>query len=582
MASTNATNTVTKPNVIGIYAISGSGKSTVMEALKYYFRAGFLFFEGSEQLEKTADMSMDEFKLLSKSEQDSHRACAIQSIQDRCREAQSTGIVTGHYLLYSRSDKSTNVVGTDKDFEIFTHILYLKFDIPTIQRRRQEDGERVRPDLENSVVEAWQGKEHNALLDRCYKAQIPFYAIPEHLKNEPEYIYDLIRHAIAKEEINNQFGINTVQALLDQSIKQDTKAVLVFDADKTLSASDSGKLWVQNHDFESELLERIFKTYGHTTQAFKLAETLYIQDKYDKFESVCARIANEIELYPQIKDLLECASGETGVEVIVVTCGLRRVWERVLDANGFLKISVFGNGRRYTPLVTPTVKAAVIEELQKRQIFVTAFGDSPLDIPMLAVADNAVVVVGDEISRSQSMDAKLRDAIRDGALKARQAVMGNATARNIDFEISPGVQTNMLPQVDISSDEFLKQALQIGQLAHPVQSPETSLSSSSSPSATRNVIFNFHDATNTAASQILATSMRNAGNQGPALRSAHHAAGRHLALSQVGSILGLELYKFPHVQGAQVDGLRIANESDTLIIALMRGGEPMAFGVNEI
>ena len=37
-----------------------------------------------------------------------------------------------------------------------------------------------------------------------------------------------------------------------------------------------------------------------------------------------------------------------------------------------------------------------------------------------------------------------------------------------------------------------------------------------------------------------------------------------------------------HVQGHQVPGNRIAHQSETLIIALLRGGEPMALGVSEV
>lgn len=36
-----------------------------------------------------------------------------------------------------------------------------------------------------------------------------------------------------------------------------------------------------------------------------------------------------------------------------------------------------------------------------------------------------------------------------------------------------------------------------------------------------------------------------------------------------------------HVQGFQISGRRLLHERETLFVALMRGGEPMAFGANE-
>jgi uracil phosphoribosyltransferase len=46
-------------------------------------------------------------------------------------------------------------------------------------------------------------------------------------------------------------------------------------------------------------------------------------------------------------------------------------------------------------------------------------------------------------------------------------------------------------------------------------------------------------------------------------------------------VVGVDEYKIPHVQGDTTSGHRIRHESRTTIVALMRGGEPMAEGVNQ-
>lgn len=76
------------------------------------------------------------------------------------------------------------------------------------------------------------------------------------------------------------------------------------------------------------------------------------------------------------------------------------------------------------------------------------------------------------------------------------------------------------------------------------------------------------------------TPTRDAGIAGPALRAAHGNVGKYLATEFVTDMIGLEEYAIPHVQGHQTNGHRLLHEQQTVIVALMRGGEPMALGVS--
>ena len=78
------------------------------------------------------------------------------------------------------------------------------------------------------------------------------------------------------------------------------------------------------------------------------------------------------------------------------------------------------------------------------------------------------------------------------------------------------------------------------------------------------------------------TPMRNANFEGSALREAHRLVGRYLATEFVADVIGLEEYPIRHVQGHQTTGYRLLHEQKTTIVALMRGGEPMAYGVNDV
>ncbi|KAH7164929.1 uracil phosphoribosyltransferase [Fusarium sp. MPI-SDFR-AT-0072] len=66
------------------------------------------------------------------------------------------------------------------------------------------------------------------------------------------------------------------------------------------------------------------------------------------------------------------------------------------------------------------------------------------------------------------------------------------------------------------------------------------------------------------------------------LREAHANVGRYLATEYVSELIGLEDYTIPHVQGHQMTGHYLYNEASTSTIALMRGGEPMAFGISDV
>jgi uracil phosphoribosyltransferase len=78
------------------------------------------------------------------------------------------------------------------------------------------------------------------------------------------------------------------------------------------------------------------------------------------------------------------------------------------------------------------------------------------------------------------------------------------------------------------------------------------------------------------------TAMRDALNDGPVLCEVHRRVGGYLATEFVTSVIGLEKYPIPHVQGNSTDGFRLRNEDRTLIVPLIRGGEPMARGVWEV
>lgn len=240
---------------------------------------------------------------------------------------------------------------------------------------------------------------------------------------------------------------------------------------------------------------------------------------------------------------------------MVVTCGLRRVWDKVLERERLSeKVKVIGGGRIADGfIVSAAVKGALVTRLREaHHMYVWAFGDSPLDLDMLRKADQAIIVVGEEQTRSKTMDAALTNAIDDGGLRAHQAVLPS--------NASPRLDVTKLPIVKLTEPEFVKSLLRGRYTDGGLQ-----------------VLC----ATDRNAAKLLATPMRDAAVAGPDLREAHRRVGWYLAIEFLADVMGLEPSPIRHVLGHQTRGYQLFHEQQTTIVALMRGGEPMASGVND-
>ncbi|KAG9248114.1 uracil phosphoribosyltransferase-domain-containing protein [Calycina marina] len=146
------------------------------------------------------------------------------------------------------------------------------------------------------------------------------------------------------------------------------------------------------------------------------------------------------------------------------------------------------------------------------------------------------------------MEEKLKEAIDEGGLKAHQIVFPSTC--------QPRLDDTRLPAVSFQNPDFSDLVL------------------------CRRALEAVH-ATDCPATKIPMSPMRNADVQGVRLKEAHRRTGWYLAIIFLPSILKLEEYTMPHVQGGTISGHRLAKDSNTLIVALMRGGEPMAFGVSD-
>lgn len=546
-----------KSIIVGLYGIPGSGKSTLLKQLEQEVgHEAFAFFDGSQVIDGAVPGGLKAFQAMGKQDQDHWRQRAISTIVKNCEDSRKVGVVAGHYMLWSEKEAAGEIVCTQNDLASYTHILYLETRPEVVIGQRLGDLDRPRESATVNHLRRWQQQEKGQLRQLCREHDILFLPVSPHPTRVGEVstlakvsllLRDFQYHS---EKYNAEYAETKLDEVLGASLGR-PETMLVLDADKTLAAEDTGTLFWQTVSAKQTLKTLFGGPLRYSYTAFRQATLLYEETANDwEYEGLCQAVAAKVTLHPELMSLLQKAADVKHVGVIVLTSGLRRVWEIVLKtANLSRNVTVIGGGRLADGIVmTRTVKGTLVSRLREHhQMHVWAFGDSPLDLDMLKAADQAIVVVGDEQTRSQSMETELTTAINDG-LEARQVLLPS--------NVSPRLDITKIPLVKVTEEDFIESVLRR-------RSPRVLI------------------AGDRTSAKLLMTPTRNADLAGPALRTAHRQIGWYLATEFLADVIGVERYTMPHVLGHSVSGYRLAHERQTLIIALMRGGEPMAMGVND-
>jgi uracil phosphoribosyltransferase/phosphoserine phosphatase/gluconate kinase len=565
---TKTTAPKSSPMIIGVYGVSGCGKSTLLKRLEEELGTDhFVYKEGSRLLlDKTQDLPEPTSAQPSMVES---RKLAIRMLRGYCMAINRSAIVAGHCMIWDdANEKNPTDVWTNADGEVYTHMIYLDVPATIIESQRKNDTTQrkiPRPDLSIHQLGIWKTQEKEMLREHCRKHHILFSVIYD---NAPlEKAIKLVKNL---QVCNEEQNLLLAQARLDNAVAHDVdrniQTIIVLDADKTLAPHDTGEMFwktlseetapnVRRETSGESVLRELFSSqWGYTYSAFLQAALLYEELNEKIFNLICEKVASKVVMYPEILSMLRKISNSEHVRAVVVSCGLRPVWQKVLEREGLdTKLTVIAGGRLSEEIVvTADVKAALVAHLQQKHgMCVWAFGDGPLDLEMLRIADQAIVIVGDKEGRSRSMDEALENYITTKNLKARQILLPpTAPAR---------LSKRQLPAVNLT-DEFIQSIL--GFRKHT--------------SSTSRI---FH-ATDQNAARLLMTPTRDADVHGHYLRASHNDVGFYLAIEFLSEVLGVEEFPILHVQGHHTEGYRIAQQDKrTLVVAVMRAGEPIAAGV---
>ena len=113
-------------------------------------------------------------------------------------------------------------------------------------------------------------------------------------------------------------------------------------------------------------LKKLFNSQlGYSYLTFCQATLPYEEMEDQDFDALCQKVAATADMHPESVSLLRQVEKITYVGAVIVSCGLLRVWELVLERNGFSgTVRVMGGGRISDGfVVSAEVKVALCSRL---------------------------------------------------------------------------------------------------------------------------------------------------------------------------------------------------------------------------
>lgn len=536
--------------VIGIYGIPGCGKTYLLKIVRDKLDETtpgiFKFFEGSEAIDSLGPEGL----------------AAAFSMERTKTYNDEVAVVTGHLLIWDGNAGSP--AHHEQDLQRFSHIIYFNVDPKVIRLRRSGDRHIHRGLIEVEELNKWQEAEKTKLRNLCAQHGILFIVKDIHPGDCSPEIMELLQDFHRHNEDHN---LESAKRHLCERLKtrrDKLEKVLVINGDRTLVPQDTGQLLLEmlsltesrkNQGLESALKNLFRGPMGYSYTAFRQAVLRYEEIKKDFFHNVCDELvnSNQVRMRPEFESLLGQVVGKEHVAVVVVSSGLRSIFDKLLQKQNLSdKVDLVAGGRISDGFVVPpSVKAALVTHLQKSyEVKVFAFGDGIQDLDMLNTADQAVLAVGENTETSQDMAVAIEKSGRPvQQIRIRQALFPPASAARPDV--------SKVPIVDITSTEFVNSII--------------------SRWRSDDKILHLSHRTST---KLLRTPLRDAKCTGPALRDAHHRIGWYLTIELLTHLIGVDEYLIPDVQ-EDLTGHSLLHMEQTLIVALMRGGEPMAQGIND-
>jgi adenylate kinase len=301
-----------KAVVVGLYGVPGCGKTFMLNQLKQELgQEHFEFYEGAKMIANLVPGGLDAFQKLEEQEKVHWRQLAIDTIGKECADSGRVAVVAGHFMFWPEEKEAGQPVYTRNDLDTFTHILYLDVPAELVAQRCLDDTERSRPSASINHLSKWQQAEKTQLRRLCYHHGILFSLVSPHptlLNKVSTLLCDFRYHT-------EEYNLSRAESRMDEVLvagQGQLETVLVMDADRTLTAKDSGALFwkMVSHSRQSGDEERRLKTLfssplGYSYTAFRQTALLYEETVDDQeFNALCEDVASAVTMYPEFVSLL--------------------------------------------------------------------------------------------------------------------------------------------------------------------------------------------------------------------------------------------------------------------------------------
>ncbi|WP_392564167.1 ATP-binding protein [Orbus wheelerorum] len=376
----------THPLRIGIYAVSGTGKSTLINRLNELYGNILNCIDGSSIIDDLVPGGINSFKKLSSVDKYHYREQAVQYLQNNFKKDNKHMVIAGHYSFLSKEDY--DVAWTAADSKFYDLIIFLQAEAELIFTRCEADIKRNRQ-YRVEQIRAWQEYEHEKLVQICLVDQRNLHIIDASLSLD-EQVKQVIKCVSS-----------TVVEKSAIELASQYHEIIVCDCDGTLN--DSDVLDFSEHSSLSvQKITDIFKKYpnGYSFDAF-FEVSKYMDNPLAKqhIDTMINKAKNQLTLNSSMKASLERHLNKNGC-LIMISCGYPEAWQACFDGKAYM----IGGASfaRYGCVITDQYKKLFVMTLKAHKARVISYGNSSSDIPMLSESDIGYFVYSDKISERYS------------------------------------------------------------------------------------------------------------------------------------------------------------------------------------
>lgn len=373
-----------KPLRIGLYGVSGIGKSYLLDKLNQYVNS-VVTLDGSTAIDQVCEGGLSAFKKMQLEDKYNMRCASIAQLNRQFFADNRHMIVSGHYSFLTST--GYEIAWTEADTKFYDLIIILKCSSEKHFQRCNLDHSRNR-NFSQEQLDDWREFEHNGLQAICAASAIPFYSLS--VEEPLELVLQQLIYLISDEVI----------AATANDLARQFDSVILCDCDGTLNNDDILNYSI-NSELSSEKISNIFKHYGDYSPESFFAVSEYV-DTLEQKNIVSNMLDNAGVLQPHTLIVNELTSireknHTKGINdaLVLVSCGFPTGWNHPCLAStlvlGGASFNCFGC------ILTNERKTKLAKLLRSKSLTVTSLGNSSSDFGMLENSDFAYFIYSNKI-----------------------------------------------------------------------------------------------------------------------------------------------------------------------------------------